>query len=404
MLARSIAAIVALVIAAGVWLPLVHLFFGQPVSTFRSAPDGLSPKARALATRHVRVWSDGRTGDPQIALMRATNPEWDLMGRTYTVLALANMALREPATTTARLTHIDQIIDRTLADERDNGFTYFLMDYVYRRPFVARPARSLFVDAQIALQLGARRLLADRPDYARAHRERVELMVACMQASPALVAESYPDECWLFDQAGALAATRMADRLDGSDHTAFFAAWLASARTRLIDAPTGLLISSCTRDGVRGDGPEGSTIWMVAHWLQLIDPVFAADQYARARRLLGRELLGFGYAVEWTDVRSGATDVDSGPIVPFLNVSAGASGLALVGASAFDDARYLQTLNTTLDFAAFPLRQGRELQYCAGNQVGDAVLLYAAVLGPLWERIGPSGRPAPASGSAGGAR
>jgi hypothetical protein len=30
------------------------------------------------------------------------------------------------------------------------------------------------------------------------------------------------------------------------------------------------------------------------------------------------------------------------------------------------------------------LRQN-QLKYCASNQVGDAALLYASVLGPLWE-------------------
>lgn len=41
---------------------------------------------------------------------------------------------------------------------------------------------------------------------------------------------------------------------------------------------------------------------------------------------------------------------------------------------------------TTLDMAAFTtLKQGK-LRYCASNQVGDAAMLYAAVLGPLWEK------------------
>jgi uncharacterized protein YjaG (DUF416 family) len=36
--------------------------------------------------------------------------------------------------------------------------------------------------------------------------------------------------------------------------------------------------------------------------------------------------------------------------------------------------------------AAFPSRKNGQLKYCASNQVGDAALLYARVLGPLWER------------------
>jgi hypothetical protein len=43
-----------------------------------------------------------------------------------------------------------------------------------------------------------------------------------------------------------------------------------------------------------------------------------------------------------------------------------------------------------LNFAAFPSRRGNRLKYCASNQVGDAALLYAATLGPMWEKIKPT--------------
>jgi hypothetical protein len=57
-----------------------------------------------------------------------------------------------------------------------------------------------------------------------------------------------------------------------------------------------------------------------------------------------------------------------------------------MAAASFHDGRYLQALATTLDMAAFPSRKSGQLKFCASNQVGDAALLYAAVLGPLWER------------------
>ena len=69
-------------------------------------------------------------------------------------------------------------------------------------------------------------------------------------------------------------------------------------------------------------------------------------------------------------------------------MSAGSSGMAFMGASSFHDWEFLQALTTTLDMAAFPARKNGQLKYCASNQVGDAAMLYAAVLGPLWERAG----------------
>ena len=155
----------------------------------------------------------------------------------------------------------------------------------------------------------------------------------------------------------------------------------------MIDPATGLLISSYTLDGHRLDGPEGSSIWASAHALALVDPAFARDQYARARRELGAGVVGFAWAREWPRGSPGGRDIDSGPIVPILDVSPGASGFALLGASAFADDDYLASLITTLDFAAFPVRAQGTQRYDASNQVGDAVLLYAISFGPLWARI-----------------
>jgi hypothetical protein len=192
----------------------------------------------------------------------------------------------------------------------------------------------------------------------------------------------------MFDHAVALAAVRLADRLDGTDHSAVIRNWLAFAKEKLVHRETGLLVSSFTVDGTPLDGPEGSSIWLVAHCLQALDPEFARDQYERARTELRQTHCGFGSAREWPASWHGPADVDSGPIVPVLNISAGSSGLALVGAAAFGDEAFLKSLVATLDFAAFPERKEGELRYCASNQVGDAVLLYAAVLGPLWEQVG----------------
>ena len=126
---------------------------------------------------------------------------------------------------------------------------------------------------------------------------------------------------------------------------------------------------------------------MVSHCLQIVDRAFAEDQYRRAKAELARDVLGFGYATEWPRTWVGPTDVDSGPIIPFLQISAGSSGLALVGASAFGDRQYMAGLLTSLNLGGFPAeRQGR-LRYLASNQVGDAVMLYALVQGPLWAEV-----------------
>ena len=96
--------------------------------------------------------------------------------------------------------------------------------------------------------------------------------------------------------------------------------------------------------------------------------------------------LGFGFAREWPDVCRGMADVDSGPIIPVLDISAGSSGLALLGAAAFGDTDYLCALLASLNLGGFPIEKDGQLRYAASNQVGDAVLAYSMALGPLWAR------------------
>jgi hypothetical protein len=379
---RVACGLTGIAVGLGLWLSAVHLPFG-----WQAREDAATAsRSRRVLARHLRLWSDPEGRDAELLRMRRSNAEWDFLGRSFLVWALANQALREPEAKARYLEVMDRIIDETLQLEQDEGLYFFLMPYARLRPFVAQPARSQFLDGEIALMLAARRLVEEKPEYTRLHRERVEAMAGRMARSPVLSAESYPDECWTFCNALGLAAIRIADVLDGSDHSPLLEGWVETARERLIDPRTGLLVSSYRLDGTHLDGPEGSSIWMVAHALQLIDPEFARDQYARARRELGRVVAGFGYAREWPVSWVGGNDVDSGFVIPGLGASPGASGLALVGAAAFGDREFSDALHAALGLGAFPEADGEELRYCASNQVGDAVLAYSMALGPLWAR------------------
>jgi hypothetical protein len=307
------------------------------------------------------------------------------MGRSFVAWSLANDALRHPEHTDAALRGIDTILDSVLEVERKEGFRAFLLPYGNGR-FALQPERSLFVDSEIALTAALRRLVRDdREDWKRLSRLRAALIAGRIDAAPAGLLESYPDEGWTFDHAVALAALYAVGKLDGDDHNREIERVLSQMKHVLIDARTGLLVSSFTPLGRAHDGPEGSTLWMTLHCLQLVDPAFARDQYQRARGALSASLLGFGWAREWP--HGGDADVDSGPVVPLLEVSAGSSGLAFIAAASFGDRDYLRRLSTTLDFAAFPVDDALGRKYGASNQVGDAVLLYALTLGPAWEKL-----------------
>lgn len=368
-------------LALAVWLPLVHVLFAPS----KNARAELAPR---LLAEQMRLWTDPALRAGEVDRMRRANNEWDFMGRSFLVWSLAEISLREPATKARNLEVMDRIIDETLAVEREKGIHFFLMSYSRYGAFRVQPARSLFLDGEIALMLGARRVIEERADYKAPFAERVRLMAERMRQSPVLCAESYPDECWIFCNTAALAAMRFSDVLDGTDHRTFFEEWLATAKRKLVDPTTGILISSFTLEGRAKDGPEGSSIWFASHCLRLVDEEFAHDQYTRARNELARSALGFAWAREWPKSWVGPMDVDSGPVVPIVEASAGSSGTAFVAASSFEDREYWEGLLTSLDFAGFPSGDGERLRYAASNQVGDAVLLYSMVLGPLWQKVG----------------
>ncbi|HAV62428.1 MAG TPA: hypothetical protein DCY13_08705 [Verrucomicrobiales bacterium] len=376
--------LLALVLAAAIWLPSMRFFFAP--SRENVAPGhGISAHARQLANRQLRVWTDPASLNREIERMRASNAEWDFMGRSFLVWALAEMCLHNPALQARHLPVIDRIIEETLRLEAEHSFRFFLLPYANYKPFLATPAGSHFVDGEIALMLAARQSIERNSEWEPQLKARLAHLAERIEAAPILCPESYPDECWTFDQSIGLAALVLGDRLYGTNHRRLFERWLAMAKEQLIHRETGLLVSRFTYDGTIIEGPEGSSIWMIAHCLRLVDEEFARDQYDRARKEFGRVWLGFGFAREWPDSWQTPPDIDSGVIMPVLDASPAASGLAFIGAASFGDTGYLEALHTSLKFGGFPISSGDELRYAASNQVGDAAMLYACVLGPLWK-------------------
>ncbi len=367
----------------------MHFLFKPDISKYVST-NTLSPNSEKLCLRHIELWTNPAYKKIELAKMQSLNPEWDFMSRTYFVLSLANIGLRNKSYIEVSLKIIDTIIDNTLLIEKSKKFEHFLMKYGRHGGWKTQPPQSLFVDGEIALMLGARRLLKEKDQYRILLQKRVEKMMAQMRKSPILCAESYPDECWIFCNSVAIAAIKIHNELDKAGNEKFVAKWLKNIKNKLIDPKTGILISAFTLNGTpapSGPGPEGTSIWMACKMLQIADPEFAESQYLKAKKVLGKSLFGFGYSREWPESSYGSMDIDSGPVIPVLGLSASASGLAIIAASSFNDTEYLVKLLTSLNFMGFPKETNGQLIYDASNPVGDSVLLYSLVQGPLWKKV-----------------
>ena len=347
----------------------------------------LHPRAQGILDEQVGDWEAAEGVPESYTAMRSINAEWDFMGRTFLVLSLANLAVAEPEHQDRYLGMIDALIEDTLAAEAEHGPEHFLMPYGRNGGWLGS-GRSIFVDGEIALMITARRAVSsDRWEEEAV--ARVQVLVDELESAPYGLVESYPDEGWTFCHSMALAAIRLHDHAQGTDHSPLVGAWVEDAHTRLIDRDTGLLVSSFTRQGEWRDGPEGSTIWLTAVNLQLLDPELARKQYVLARKELGGTVLGMGYAREWPASWRGHIDVDSGPIVPGIDASASSSGFALLASRAFEDDAWNDELVRALSASDAIIRVDPRMAAMADNAVGDAVLLYAFSFGPLWEKVGP---------------
>src|SRR5437867_2848542 len=140
----------------------------------------------ALERRQLSLWSD----PVERGRLRAANPEWDFMGRAFVSWSMANLARSDPSQRAACLEVMDAVISQTLDEEARLGPAHFLM------PYGSEVKQSLFIDGEIALMLGLRRQVEEKPSYQPLFAARVEKMAKAMRASPLYSAESYPDECW----------------------------------------------------------------------------------------------------------------------------------------------------------------------------------------------------------------
>ena len=64
-------AVISLVAAALVWLPVVHFLF-RPATAYFYAERGIAPKAQEMAARHLALWTDPQGREAELGWREAT--------------------------------------------------------------------------------------------------------------------------------------------------------------------------------------------------------------------------------------------------------------------------------------------------------------------------------------------
>jgi hypothetical protein len=200
-----------------------------------------------------------------------------------------------------------------------------------------------------------------------------------LDAHPAGLLESYPDETYPADNAAAIASIVLYDRATGQDHGAVVRAALAKLRERYTDRRSGLLFQRVdSRTGAPGDAARSSGTAMAAFVLGAASPELARPWW----RALARQtdtVLGFGGVLEVPRGEEAAGDVDSGPVI--LGFSVSASGFAMASARRFGDRARFKSLFASAWLFGLPHDRPGALHFVAGGPLGDALLFALSTAG-----------------------
>lgn len=224
----------------------------------------------------------------------------------------------------------------------------------------------------LALAVSMHRHLDPHSRFATLHDQICQHLQARLQASPIGLVQTYPGETYPVDNTAIFGALALHERTTGTDHSAVLHA-AGDTLARNTDPDTGLLIQKVeSRTGATVDGPRGSGTALATYFTSFWDHERSASLYFAMRGHLHRSVLGFGAVREYPPGVDGRGDIDSGPVV--FGVSVSASGFALAGARIHDDREWFERFVATAHLFGAPVEYRGARQHALGGPLGDALM------------------------------
>jgi hypothetical protein len=292
--------------------------------------------------------------------------EWALVTSQMAALGLSQLILDHPALRGRYLPSLRASVDHLL---RPRTFAFGA------RAWGVGPLDDLDGDrghaylGYAALAIGALRAVDPATPHAALHDRVVAALARRLERSPAGVIATYPGEAYPCDLAAVVGAVGQHARLTGVDRRALLARMATVYRARWIDPGTGYLAQTVDpATGAPTSAGRGSGTALAAYFLSFADASLARSLGEAVARTGHRSLAGFGAVREYA--RGGAGDVDSGPVV--LGVSVSATGFALSSARQLGDRGRFGALYRTASLFGVPVASRG---FVAGGPIGNAILL-----------------------------
>ena len=294
--------------------------------------------------------------------------EWALVTDQMTALGLAQVIRAHPELAPELLPSVRAAVAHLVADER----------YAFaREAWGAGPFESLDSDrghaylGYVALGVGALREVEPATPYAALHERIIAALLRRLARAPGGLLETYPGEAYPADIASVVGAIGQHARLTGSDHHEVIARMARIYRTGFTDRASGYLAQTVDASG-RG-AARGSGTALAAYFWSFADAALARELGDAIARTGHRSVLGFGGVAEYAPGQDGSGDVDSGPVV--FGVSVSATGFALASARQRGDRAQFAALYRTTALFGVPVSRGDRWRFATGGPLGNALLL-----------------------------
>ncbi|RMI34836.1 hypothetical protein EBN03_00140 [Nocardia stercoris] len=372
---RRLTAIVAAVVAAVVVVALLPAWWcGRDASAWYTGDParvhGLAAELVAFEADDDRQRADG-SGHELTGM-------WGLLAHQMTALGLAQVCLAHPEWRNQLAPVATRAAAKSLRPELREVFTTAWHEDGAAVPESSHGHAYL---SYPALALGMARLVdpAFPPDLAATHDALIATLERRLLAAPTALLETYPGEAYPTDVAAVAGAIAVHGRATGTDHAAALAHWARQVRAIQIDPGTGLVVQRMGIDGHAHDAPRASGTGLAAYFAGFADRS-VARQLATALFGQERDIAGFAAIHEYGHGYDGSGDMDSGPVV--LGISVSATAFAFAPARVFGNRDLFTGLFRTTDLFGLPVSSGSRVRFANGGVIGNALLLAFLTSGP----------------------
>ena len=300
--------------------------------------------------------------------------EWALGTHQMAVMGLAQFALAHPEQADEVLPAIEVAVDRLLSPEMRAFGTA-----AWREDGLAPDATGSHAYlGYLNIALGMARLVIPDPDWASTHDALTASLERRLADAPRALVETYPGEAYPPDVSAVAGSIGLHGTATGTPHPAL-APWARAFEEHYLD-DSGLLVQSALVGSGRAvDVPRASGTAIAAYFTSFSDPMLSTRLHGGVERG-AISVLGFGAVREYPPGHLGLGDIDSGPVLLGLGVSA--TGFALAGARIHQDRRLFVSLARTAHLFGAPHDRAGRRDYVTGGPLGNAILLAMLTAGP----------------------